>query len=249
MARSRTTSVTTSGSKSSVSTITVSQALAAFAATPNMAAVTIADSSANIRNGLDALDLLAKAGRIKSIVLTDTSALSISYGQLLDDATVIALLPTGVNLAVTAVTVAQAAGVQANAKVKSFTVVDSTAAVSASLDTLNADGKLTAVMLTDGTVLPVTYIQYVNDRSVLGKLAKGTTYAVADVPAAKASRLQSSRTVAAFSVTDTVANTIAYTTALNAASKLSGVTVSGTAAAVAAKLGPLSAVKALASMA
>ncbi len=241
-------SKTSSSSGNATATVTAAAAIAAYAASPAMTAVAITDTSANIVRSLDLLAPLAKAGRIKSLTLSDSQAMTITYDQLNADSAVIALLPSGANLVVAAVTVAQAAAVQGNAKVKTFTLRDSAAAVATALDLLNADSKLTAVTLTDSAVLAITYTQFAADKTILGKLPSAAKYTVSAVTVAKAATVQAATAVTAFRITDTPANVAGAVSTLKAYTKLSAIAVAGSAADVTRTLATLATVTTLASI-
>ena len=101
-----------------MASVTVTAALTSYAANNKMAAVTIADTSANIATNLNALLPLVTANKITSITQTGTaSALAITATQLTADATVLAKITGTYTLAVSGVTAGGTATVVANTHV------------------------------------------------------------------------------------------------------------------------------------
>ncbi len=130
---------------------------------------------------------------------------------------------------VSAALVPAAAGLQSNVRVTGFTVSDTAANVAGGIAALNGDTKLTAITLTNTGALPLTYAQLTANTVALSKLPGTYTLAVTDVPAANAVAMEGNSHVVSFSVTDTAAHTGAAVTVLNAETKLSSVSVIGTA--------------------
>jgi hypothetical protein len=129
--------------------------------------------------------------------------------------------------------VSAAAGLQASATVTAFTISDTAADVSGAVASLAADTKLTSITLTDaGTPeLTLTATQYNADTAVLAKIISAYDLTVTGAAASAAAGLQTNADVTAFSVSDTAANVTATLSSLNTDSKLSGLTISGTASA------------------
>jgi hypothetical protein len=129
--------------------------------------------------------------------------------------------------AVSVGTAAQAASLQTSAAVSSFTVSDTAANIGAAFDALNADTKLTAIAVTNGQPIPLSYTQYITDTSALALLPAGTTLTVSAVPEADAAAIQAAAAIASFAVTDTTTNVLAGLATLAAATKLSAITLTG----------------------
>lgn len=127
--------------------MTVAQALAAT----GTAALSIADSASAISAAAAALQTLAAAGRISHIALTSGTQIILTQPQLTADKTLLALLPSTATVAVTGATVAQAAALQANAVVKSFSIIDSVTAMMGQAATLAKDSKLASFTATGTT--------------------------------------------------------------------------------------------------
>lgn len=222
-------------------TVSASTAISLYAANPSMAAVAIQDSTANVGKYLDGLDGLARAGKIVSVSLTDTTTMTISGAQFAADAAVIAFLPQRSMLVVRQASVAQAPALQTDVRVKSFTLLDSTLRVSAALDTLNADTRLTGIALTDTAPIAMTHAQMLADTFVLARLPGSATYSISNVGVANAAAVSANVKVARFGVVDT-AQAVATLPAL---AKLASAEVRDTAAAIAAQLESLATVPSL----
>ncbi len=114
--------------------------------------LTVTDSAADISANFAALQSFAAAGLLTAITVTDGAAvpLSLTVGEVVSDKAAVALLASGISVAVT----------------------DSAADVAASLDALQAlaaSGRLSSITLTDaGTpLLPVSAAQLVSDAQAL----------------------------------------------------------------------------------
>ena len=187
----------------------------------------VADTAAAISSAFDALQA---ASKLTAIGLTDSNALAISYQQLTNDTTALGLLPNTYSLIVSGVPASAVASVQANSHVVSFSVSDSSAAVSAAFDTLNATTKLTSISLTDAGAIATTAAQLGADTSVLGKLPNGASLAVSGVSVASAGLIQANTHVTGFAVADSASAVMAGLDALAGFGKLTsiGLTNGGT---------------------
>jgi hypothetical protein len=120
---------------------------------------------------------------------------------------------------------------QAAAAVTSFTVTDSSADVASNIAALNSDTKLSSIGLTDTNPLSISDAQLTSDTTALSKLPSSYTLKVTGVATASAATVQANTHVTSFAVSDTAADLTTALTALNADSKLSSLTVSGTTGA------------------
>ena len=198
----------------------------------------VADTPANISTWLDALNNDTK---LTSVSLSGTGAIAMSHQQLLTNTSVLGKLSSGATYAVSAVTVAGAASVQAMTRVVAFTVAgtagqvgaaeaslaamtkitaitvsDTAANVLTNLDGLDGLTTLTSIVLTDTNVLSVTQVQYETQGTVLARLAPKESLAVTGVSAAAAIGIAAESRVTAVSVADTLANIGANLGALDA---------------------------------
>ncbi len=230
---------------------------ATLAADSKIGAFTIADTKANVGAALADESLVADT-TLTSITLTDATLKSkaswtLDAAEYIADAGTLAkIAPLTVPavgaaaatttpayaLTVTDATVADAAELQADATVTSFAVADSSANVEAALAVLNSDTKLTSITFTDATApaLTIGYGTFADNSLALSKISKGTTIVVEGASASAAAKLQASD-VTSFTVADTAADVAANSKALNAASKLSKITITtGAVASDAASL-------------
>jgi len=109
---------------------------------------TLSDSSANLVANIATLNADTK---LTAVTLTDTNALSLTYAQFTADTAVLGKLPTAYTVTVSGVTAANAATLQANSHVASFTISDTAANVTAALTSLNADSKLASLTVSGTT--------------------------------------------------------------------------------------------------
>jgi hypothetical protein len=105
--------------------------------------------------------------------------------------------------------VSQAASLQANASVTSFTISDT----AASFDPLSSDTKLSAIALTTIAALSLTATQRVRDTFVEGKLPSSAKCAISGVAASGATASQANASVASFSISGTVVDLLPVTAA------------------------------------
>ncbi len=132
----------------------------------HVSSVGVADAAFEISDELDSLELLAKAGKLASISLTDggTPALSVSQSQLTSDADALALMTGSYTLAITGATAAGAAAAAATAHVSSVSVSDTLTDITGnltSLETLASQGKLGSVAVANwGGTMTLTGAQF-----------------------------------------------------------------------------------------
>lgn len=206
--------------------VTVAQA-AATQANRNIASFAIKDTAANVFAGLSSL--LADS-KLVSIILTDsaTPRWSLTGAAYAADLAVLNKITSSYSLVVSGATVAQAAGLQANAHVTSFTLLDSGTHVASGLNGLLPDSKLTSIMLTDKTAptLSITGAAYAADVSVLAKIASPYYLSVTGATVASAAGLQANSHVTSFAISDTAAHIQAALNSLNSMSQLTSIRVS-----------------------
>ena len=208
----------------------VSAALAAYNANNSIAPVAVLDLAATVVANLDALQAMASA--ISSIAFSDASAPSISipFTQCAADNSVLNLFTGSYALAVSGVPAWAPSVLQADAKVTSFAVSASSATVASNLDALQAATKLGAITLTDSSALAITYAQLTADTTALGLLPSDYTLVVSGVPAAAVATVQANAHVTSFAVSDTGAAAGGAIDAINAATKISAVTLTDSGA-------------------
>ena len=208
--------------------VTAAQAIANYKANPSMAAPTIQDNSANLALLLDQLKQLAVARKIVAIAVIDTKSLPLSAASFAVNTAVLALLPASYTLAISGVAVSGVATAQANGHIVSFTVADTAANIVAGLAALNGAAKLSAIAVSNGTAMTLTFAQFGAYTLLLEKLPANAALTVTGATATGAAAAQSNARVKSFSVADTVPAIAANFNALLANTKLAGIAVIGT---------------------
>lgn len=197
-------------------TITIAGAVPATSVSsiPGMSqisSVAVSDTAIGIGGGLDALEALIQDGKLSSLTMTGGTGtpVPISIPQITSDADVLALLPTGytLSLSTNAAGAASLPTLAAQSRVVSLSIQDSGANLAANLDAIEAlaaAGKVSAIVQTDYTALPLTQQQVANDAAAL---AKFSFYDIEEiVPAAAASTVAYQTHVGFVDISDTAAN-------------------------------------------
>jgi hypothetical protein len=210
-------------SKTTTSAGTAAEA-ASLQSDSTVTSFTVSDTAADIGADFSALNADTK---LTAITVTDGLPVPLTYTQYTTDTTARKLLPTGTTFILSAVPEADAATIQATAAIKSFSVTGTSATVVAGLATLAAATKLTSIVLSGATLLPVTYSQYATYTKTLALLAAPATLTVSAVSASNATAVQAAAEVSAFSVSDTATNIAAGLAALSTDTKLSAITLTG----------------------
>jgi hypothetical protein len=155
--------------------LTAAAAIAQSNAGTLTAPIVVLDSAADIQANLDALEGLAAKGLLHGIQPTDANSpvLTISEGQLTSDATALNDIIGTYSLMVTGVSVADATKISTTANVIGISVTDTGANIGAGIDGLqnlvNA-GLLNHITVSDGTLVPVTQDQLLNDATALAEI-------------------------------------------------------------------------------
>ncbi len=211
---------------------TVTQALS-YASDMRVKSVAIVDGSANIANNLDGLADLGL--RIKEIRTNQTDALQVSAAQVKKDAFVIGKIYSNYQLAVVDATAAESAALTKNKKVVSIDIVDSGVNVMKNMALLKKLGsELNSVEISDpDNLVSLTAAQWSLNESVVNKFKAGYKLAVTQVGAAYAQALVDNALVETIAVSDTSGNIASTIDALQANTKLVGVTQVGPTSAMA----------------
>ncbi|HQT79086.1 MAG TPA: hypothetical protein PLD10_18695, partial [Rhodopila sp.] len=236
---------------------------AALQADARVASFTVTDTAANIAASFDALNADTKITAIAS----STGPVVITDAQYHMDTAAIAMLAQTVEVVVVNnAPVADAATLQADQNVASFTIADTVSAVAAQVSALNADTAVTSIAITDtaaniasaldalnalapaftitstnGPVV-ITDAQYHTDLTAIAALEQTVeVLVVPDAPVADAAALQADRYVASFSIADTASAVAAQVTALNADTAVTAIAITDTAANIASALDALNA--------
>ena len=136
---------------------------------------------------------------------------------------------TALTVAVTAPPMTAAAAV-ASGGTAAVSVTDTAVNIGAAADKLQAlatSGRLAAVTITGGGLVPLTVAQLFSDTSLLALLPASGVLQVSGATVSQAASVQSNAQVASFGITDTAAH-VTGNTALGADGKLASITVTGT---------------------
>lgn len=212
-----------SGDTATVTGASVANA-AALQGASKVGSFSVSDTAANV---LASLSSLASDSKLSSITLTGGTTLAVTYSQYSAYSSTLAKLVSGDTITVSGATASEASALQSSAHVSRFTVSDTAANIASNLSALASDTKLTAITLTSGSSLSITYAQYSADTAVLALLPSTVTYVLSGVPATSAATVQSASNVTSFSVTDTSANIAANLAVLASDTKLTAMTLSG----------------------
>ncbi len=178
---------------------------ATVAGNSHVTSFTVIDSSANISARLDNL---RDQSKLQSIATSSpTSNIAVYATQLTTHADVLGKLVGNHGLAVNQATAEQAVGYASNLRIKSVTVLDSAAGVSAQLDGLKSLGlRLKEIRGSDTQVFAVTADQLKSNALVIGKMYKGYQLSVLGASMDQAEALLSNRKVVSVDIEDTAAN-------------------------------------------
>lgn len=166
----------------------------------------------------------------ETVTLTYAVQISDNFGGTVTQNVTVTIAGITVDPVVSGAPVSQAATLQADTQIVSFTISDSAADVSGALDALSGDSKLTGITLTGTSTqsLAITGLQYANDEATLSLISGSYSLNVSGALASQAVALQGDSHVTSFTVTDTAADVAAALAALNGDSKLTGIALTGT---------------------
>jgi RTX calcium-binding nonapeptide repeat (4 copies) len=215
--------------------LTVTSVLAANAATvganSHVTSITISDTAANVASHIDSIESVESKLATFSLTDSGTPTMTISYTQLINDATALGLISGTFHIAVSSTLAANAATAATKTHVTSILVSDTAAHVVtslSSLETLATAGTLTSVSFTDsGTpTLTLTYTQLTGNTALLATFATAYDLAITSVTAANAATVGANTHVTSISVSDTSAN---IATNINSLESVAGVLTAITA--------------------
>ena len=205
---------------------------ATVGANSHVTSITVSDTAANVATNIDALQSVAS--KLATFSLTDggTPTMTISYTQLINDATALGKISGSFDITVSGTLAADAATAATKSHVTSILVSDTAAHVVtslSSLETLATGGTLTSVTLTDGgtPTLTLTYTQLSSDPDALATIVSAYHLAITSVAAANAATVAANTHVTSISVSDTSANVASNIDSLESiASVLTAIAVS-----------------------
>ena len=199
-------SITTSASSSANSNLptgTVANS-AKMQADPTIKSFSITDTAANVLAGLNSL--LAET-KLATITLTDKTkpGFSLTNAAYNTDLPVLAKITSAFNLMVTGATVANAASLQASAKVTSFTIIDTAANIQNNQGALNGYSHLSGVTISDNKLVNMTFQQFASSTALENTLGAGVL-AVSGVSADAATAVALNTHVKTQSAADSLIN-------------------------------------------
>ena len=197
------TTITSSSSTSNLPTTTVANS-AKMQADPTIKSFSITDTAANVLAGVNSL--LAET-KLATITLTDKTkpSFSLTNAAYNTDLPILAKITSAFNLMVIGATVANAASLQASAKVTSFTIIDTAANIQNNLGALNGYGHLSGVTVSDNKLVNMTYQQFASYTALENTLGAGAL-AVFGVSAAAATAVALNTHVKTESAADSLIN-------------------------------------------
>ena len=180
---------------------------ATVAAKSNVAKIWVSDTSNAIADKLTAFKDIAK---IQTITQKGTiKALSLTAAELSANSTVLAKISGGYTLDVSGANVTQALTYTANDKVKSVSILDTSANVADKLDNLKELGlRIKEIRTSENTAMVVTADQVKNDALVLGKIYSNYQLAVVNANSYHINSLSSNKKVVSVDIVDTGANVV-----------------------------------------
>lgn len=185
----------------------------------------VSDSAAALAAAFEALDGMAS---LTGIGVAGGGSIALTYARYAADLRAAGLVQAGTTLAISGAPISEAAALQASAAVGAFAVIGSAAEVQAALDTLGASGKLSGIALTAPGVLAISHAQWSGLATTLALLPTDYTLTVSAAPASAASALQADTHVQGFAVHDGGAALGGALASLNAAAKLTAISLADT---------------------
>lgn len=179
---------------------------ARLTANTHVAGIAVSDSSANVSSQLTALNNNALLTRIN--LTTPATNISLTANQLGGLSDLWGKMGTSYGLAVTQATSAQAVTYANDLRVKSVSILDSTAGIAGNLDSLKSLGlRLKEIRTTaNQPALKVSANQVSQDALVIGKIYSSYQLAIYNATTVQAQSLASNRKVVSIDVVDTAAN-------------------------------------------
>ena len=187
--------------------LTNATALAAFGA--KLSSLTVSDTVANVLAALDSLAGIASL--ISGISLTDTGTptLAITASQFAHDAVLLGKIGTPYGLSLSGEIAANVATDTLNSHVTAIAVLDSTANVQATLDSLQGNAaKISSIVLTNGgkPTLALSSSQLANDNGALGLIYSAYNLTVSGVVVANLASVLANPHVQSVVLSDTASN-------------------------------------------
>ena len=156
----------------SITGVSAANAPSVLAGNNKIVSVAVSDTANALSGYLSALQSLGN--KVASIVVSDSSPLSLTASQFSADSAVLAKISGG-NYVVTisdAQTASTALSLLANSKVNNLNISDSSSAIAARIDSLQSNiSKIGSIAVTDNNALTVNFAQFNRDQDALNKIA------------------------------------------------------------------------------
>jgi len=180
---------------------------ATVAAKSNVAKIWVSDTSNAIADKLTEFKDITK---LQTITQKGTiKALSLTAAELTANTSVLAKISGGYTLDVSGANVTQALTYTANDKVKSISILDTSANVAEKLDNLKELGlRIKEIRTSENTAMVVTADQVKNDALVLGKIYSNYQLAVVNANSYHVNALSSNKKIVSVDIVDTGANVV-----------------------------------------
>jgi hypothetical protein len=169
----------------------------------HVVSMSVTDSAANVASAVDALQANAK---LSSITISDSNLVNVTSAQFTNDSSVLAKITNPSVVKVTGVAASAAAGVANNSSVSSISISDLASNVSANLDALQSNSKISSVTVTDTNPLVITAAQYANDSAAIGKISGGYTLKISGVTTSSVASLLANSHLSSVVLSDTASN-------------------------------------------
>lgn len=174
----------------------------------HVSGIAVNDSSANVSSQLTELSNNTRLNRVN--LTTPAANITLTASQLSSSSVLLGKIGTNYGLSVSQATSAQAVTYASDLRIKSVSILDSTAGIAGNLDNLKSLGlRLKDIRTTaDQPALHVTADQVKQDALVIGKIYSSYQLAVYNATAVQAQSLASNRKVVSIDVVDTAANIV-----------------------------------------
>lgn len=219
----------------SLTGVSASQA-SAMATDPRVATLAVSDTTSRVNASLDALQSLGS--KLSAIAITDSGtppAMALSAAQYFANASALAKITDGnYSLNINAASVVDAASLDGDAKVSSFSVADTSDNIATNLTTLNGLNKLDTITQS-GTASPMTLSASLFSASTatLAKIQNSYSLNIENASTANATALQANARVLGFSLSASTSEVNNALSSLTTMSKLGDIHLSADTGAIA----------------
>ena len=225
--------------------MSVAAAAGAFQASPHSAALSVADTGANIEAGIVSLQTIAAAGKLLSVQFTDSTAptFTLTASQYASDADIFDVASGAYNVSIGGLTVASAQTEITQPHVTAVGITDASYNVADNLDLLQgwaASGELTGITFTDSDpTLYLTVQNLQNDGKALAAIQGVYSIGLTGLTASQALLYSATPHLTSLTISDDAANLGNAASALEALGVTLNLTVTDSAANISANFSAL----------